>query len=42
MKSETLDKLSKELKELGCDCWRTKLGGGGVAVHDWTVDGNIK
>lgn len=36
VKSETVDKLSKELKELGCDCWRTKLGAEGVTVHNWT------
>lgn len=37
VKSDTVDKLSEELKNLGCNCWRTKLGGEGVSVHDWTV-----
>ena len=41
-KPEALDRLSKELKEIGCDCLRTKLGGGGVAIHDWAVNENIK
>lgn len=33
-------KLSNELKNLGCDFWRTKLGGEGVTVDKWTVDEN--
>ena len=42
MKPETMDKLSKKLRDLGCDYWRTRLGGEGVTVHNWTADENMK
>ncbi|XP_028393288.1 mevalonate kinase-like isoform X2 [Dendronephthya gigantea] len=36
IKSDTLDKLQKDLKELGCDSWKTKLGGNGMTIDKWT------
>lgn len=36
--SDTLEKLRKELKQLGCDSWKTKIGGDGMTIDKWTVD----